>query len=363
VATPHAVLTHARNQFRSDSPAGRPATRRTVRARSGLLAGATAILTIACLPGTAAAEPGKATTPQQATQLVTDASHRLEVVSEQLNTAKVRLDQQKAEVAKADKAAADAEKRLHALDGQIRELARTAYTGDTMSQLDVLLTSDSADEFVSQLGTLDAIAGHTNDVVTKVATASEAAEAAQAKADAAAAKAQKSYDAIAGQQADLKSKIADYKRQYARLSAAQQRQVVTAHAGTSVAVAPVAAVAGGSGAAQTAVRTALAQVGDPYVWGAAGPNAFDCSGLMQYAYSAAGISLPHSSGLQSQMGAPVSASALQPGDLLFFYSPVSHVGMYIGNGQMVHAATSGSPVKVAPISYMMGNFSGARRLG
>jgi cell wall-associated NlpC family hydrolase len=124
-----------------------------------------------------------------------------------------------------------------------------------------------------------------------------------------------------------------------------------------------AAVAGGSGAAQTAVRTALAQVGDPYVWGAAGPDAFDCSGLMQYAYSAAGISLPHSSGMQSQMGTPVSASALQPGDLLFFYSPVSHVGMYIGNGQMVHASTSGSPVKVAPIQYMMSNFSGARRLG
>jgi peptidoglycan DL-endopeptidase CwlO len=58
----------------------------------------------------------------------------------------------------------------------------------------------------------------------------------------------------------------------------------------------------------------------------------------------------------------VSASALQPGDLLFFYSPVSHVGMYIGNGQMVHASTSGSPVKVASLSYMMGNFSGARRI-
>jgi cell wall-associated NlpC family hydrolase len=83
---------------------------------------------------------------------------------------------------------------------------------------------------------------------------------------------------------------------------------------------------------------------------------------MQYAYSAAGISLPHSSGMQSQMGTPVSTSALQPGDLLFFYSPVSHVGMYIGNGQMVHASTSGSPVKVASLDYMMNNFSGARRI-
>jgi cell wall-associated NlpC family hydrolase len=109
------------------------------------------------------------------------------------------------------------------------------------------------------------------------------------------------------------------------------------------------------------VNTALAQVGDPYVWGAAGPDAFDCSGLVQYAYAAAGIALPHSSAMQSTMGTPVSRSQLQPGDLLFFYSPVSHVGMYIGNGQMVHASTSGSPVKVASVDYMP-SYNSARRI-
>ena len=117
-----------------------------------------------------------------------------------------------------------------------------------------------------------------------------------------------------------------------------------------------------SGAAQKAVDTALAQVGDPYVWGAAGPDAFDCSGLMQYAYSAAGVSLPHSSSSQSRMGTPVSRDQLQPGDLVFFYSPVSHVGMYIGNGQMVHASTSGQPVKVASLD-SMGSYNSARRIG
>ncbi|WP_347057025.1 NlpC/P60 family protein [Blastococcus sp. HT6-30] len=124
---------------------------------------------------------------------------------------------------------------------------------------------------------------------------------------------------------------------------------------------PPAPVAGGSAAARTAVDTALAQVGDPYVWAAAGPNAFDCSGLVQYAYAAAGISVPHSSRMQSTMGTPVSRSALQPGDLLFFYSPVSHVGIYVGNGQMVHASTSGVPVKVASID-SMGSFNSARRI-
>ena len=83
--------------------------------------------------------------------------------------------------------------------------------------------------------------------------------------------------------------------------------------------------------------------------------------LTAYAYKAAGISLPHSSALQSRMGQAVSRADLQPGDLVFFYSPVSHVGIYIGNGQMVHAPTSGDVVKVASID-VMGHFAGGRRI-
>ena len=97
------------------------------------------------------------------------------------------------------------------------------------------------------------------------------------------------------------------------------------------------------------------------MWGAEGPDAFDCSGLTQYAYAAAGVSLPHSSRMQSQMGTAVSRAELQPGDLIFYYSPVSHVSMYIGNGQMVHASTFGQPVKVVPIGAMP-SFSHARRI-
>ena len=130
-----------------------------------------------------------------------------------------------------------------------------------------------------------------------------------------------------------------------------------AASGTVVA-APAAAA---SAKARTAVNAALAQRGKPYVWGGAGPNAFDCSGLTQYAYAKAGIRLPHSSRVQSTIGKPVSRAALQPGDLVFFYSPVSHVGMYIGNGQMVHAPYSGSVVQVVDLAYMP-SFAGARRL-
>jgi cell wall-associated NlpC family hydrolase len=103
------------------------------------------------------------------------------------------------------------------------------------------------------------------------------------------------------------------------------------------------------GAAGEAIRAALAQVGDPYQHAASGPDAFDCSGLTSYAYAAAGITLPHSSRAQSQLGTQVSRSELQPGDLVFFYTPISHVGLYIGNGMMVHARTYGSPVAVTSV--------------
>jgi len=352
------VLTHAPEQLPTLS-ANRRSHRRLGRIRSGLLVGAAAALTVTALPGGASAAPNDASAAQTA-QLAADASHQLEVVTEKLNEAKVQLENQQAVAAAADQAAVDAQARLDALGGQIRQLARTAYTGDGVSRLDVLLTSRSADDFVHQMGTLDAIAGHTNAQVAEVGAVADQAKQAQAAATDAEAQAQKSYDEIAAQQKDLEAKIADYQRQYAALTAPQQQQVVASH-GDAQPV-PSGGVVAASGAAQKAVDTALAQVGDPYVWGAAGPDAFDCSGLMQYAYSAAGVSLPHSSASQSRMGTPVSRDQLQPGDLVFFYSPVSHVGMYIGNGQMVHASTSGQPVKVASVD-SMGSYNSARRIG
>ncbi len=121
---------------------------------------------------------------------------------------------------------------------------------------------------------------------------------------------------------------------------------VAAPAAVPAAVPSVVPAFAGTPAAQTAVHVALGQVGKPYAWGGAGPSSYDCSGLIQHAYRAAGVALPHSSRMQSRIGLPVSLWHMQPGDLLFFYSPVGHVGMYIGNGMMVHASTYGKPVSV-----------------
>ena len=111
-----------------------------------------------------------------------------------------------------------------------------------------------------------------------------------------------------------------------------------------------AAPAAGSSVGTRALALAKGKLGAPYVWGAAGPSAFDCSGLIVWAYKQLGVSLPHSSATLSTMGRPVSKAALQPGDLVFFYSPVSHVGIYAGNGMVLNATQSGEPVQFSKLA-------------
>ena len=126
------------------------------------------------------------------------------------------------------------------------------------------------------------------------------------------------------------------------------------------AVAAAAQTASPAAKRAAALETAMAQIGKPYRYGATGPSAFDCSGLTSFAFKNAGVSIPRTSRAQSTVGTPVSKGDLQPGDLVFFYKPVSHVGIYIGNGQVVHASTSGQPVKIGSVDKMP--FSGARRV-
>jgi peptidoglycan DL-endopeptidase CwlO len=126
------------------------------------------------------------------------------------------------------------------------------------------------------------------------------------------------------------------------------------------AAAPAVATASAAAARATALEHAMSKVGSPYRYGATGPNAFDCSGLVSWAYKKAGKSLPRTSRAQSKVGTPVSRDDLQPGDLVFFYKPVSHVGIYIGDGKIVHASTRKSPVKISDMSRM--KFNSARRV-
>lgn len=118
----------------------------------------------------------------------------------------------------------------------------------------------------------------------------------------------------------------------------------------------------GSSVAAEAIQAAKAKLGKPYVWGATGPNSFDCSGLMQYAFGKAGTDLPRTSAAQSKVGDKVSMDELEPGDLIFLYQPVSHVVMYVGNGKVIEAPNSGEDVRFTPLSKIEKNAVSARRV-
>jgi cell wall-associated NlpC family hydrolase len=356
----------------------RPKGRRTALLLAGVLGLG---LGVGAVPSSALAEePASAA---EAAQLVAARGHELEVVTERFNEAREGLRAQQAAAETAAAGLAQAQAAVDAARRQVVGIARSAYTGDSMGSLQALMTSEDADEFVNRVSLLQGVAGYQGELLGQAAAATEAATAAQAAAAEAATEAQRRYEAVAAQQADLEAQVAAYQADFTRLSAEERRAALeaatAAHAAgadqrasrdgereepaAAEAPAPSAAAApAASGVAGTVVATAMAQRGKPYVWAASGPGSYDCSGLTQYAFKAAGISLPHSSRMQSQMGAAVSRSALQPGDLVFFYSPVSHVGIYIGNGQMVHAPTSGDVVKVASID-SMGGYAGARRIG
>jgi cell wall-associated NlpC family hydrolase len=117
-----------------------------------------------------------------------------------------------------------------------------------------------------------------------------------------------------------------------------------------------------SATAADALDAAESKLGKPYVWGATGPNSFDCSGLMQFAFDEAGKDLPRTAAAQSKVGQKVSMDDLKPGDLIFLYSPVSHVVMYVGDGKVIEAPNSGEDVKYTPLSKIEKNVVGARRV-
>ena len=367
-----------------------PARRPLVTARRALVA-VVAAGGLALGPLPAAADP-QPTTSAEAAALVAARAHDLEVLTEQFNEAREQLGATRAAAARAAEELVAAEAGLVQARDRVRVVAHSAYTGERLGALEAILTSGSREELLDRVGMLQTIADHTGGVLGRAEQATAQADRAEAAAQQVASDAQAQADRLTARKDELDAEIAVYQAYYERLTEQEQRASRAAaerHAAEQAAAAqaaapaeprgsaprpapappqarvapaaPAAPVLGGSGAAQTAVNTALAQVGDPYVWAAAGPDAFDCSGLVQYAYAAAGINLPHSSRMQSTMGAPVSRAALLPGDLLFFYSPVSHVGIYVGNGQMVLASTAGVPVKVASVD-SMGSYNSARRI-
>jgi cell wall-associated NlpC family hydrolase len=276
-----------------------------------------------------------------------------------LNAKQAELDKATQDLTAATNAGAKAQGDEDRYRVDVDKFASASFTsGVELNKLSALLVGGSAQDFLDRSSALDVLAADRNRVLSTYSgavdrTAQAAKTAADAQARAAAAK-----DASAKLKADIEARQKSLQDQMKQLDAANAKLTSADKAAQSDKGGTIPNIKAPGAASQSAINAALSKLGSAYVWGATGPSTFDCSGLMVWAYGKAGISLPRSSREQSTFGTPVSKSQLQPGDLVFYYSPVSHVGMYLGNNQMVHAPTSGDVVKISPL---LSDYSGARR--
>jgi cell wall-associated NlpC family hydrolase len=326
---------------------------------------------ISLVPGSAQADPP--TNANDALAQLHDASQKEESVGEQYNAAQLAYQARLADVQKATaELAADqqAEKQALADEGRYRgdvdRWVSATTEGADLSSMSALLTGQSPSDFLDRAWMLQEVAKFNGDAMDgldkaldKANTASKKAQQAQKTAGDAAAKAKQVADGLQAQQAAAHQAEAAAQAAYNRLTGAQ-KTALKADRGVPFDTSNVPA-----GAAGIAVRAALSQVGVPYVYGGTTAGVgLDCSGLVQYAYKQAGISLPRVTTQQVEVGTPVSRDALQPGDLLFFgtASNVHHVAMYIGGGNIVHAPDVGQVVKVVPISGGGSDYYTSRRI-
>ncbi|MDR7303093.1 cell wall-associated NlpC family hydrolase [Haloactinomyces albus] len=340
------------------------ASHRTKRSMRGTFTVTAVAAAITMTSAPAIADPQLPDSAPEAVEQLRKLSREAEKLTEKYHRAQddhdarlADLKRAKAAAAKATKVADQARAEEEKFRVKVDELTSSAYQGARLNQLSALLVSESPGEYLDRAATMDALAKDNSEAIRALAAATDKAEAAErraaeakkraAKAAADAARIEKE---IAEKKAAMEEQVAEARDQLEELTSEEQAAIPGGNTDYEF--------QGGAGAAAGAVQAALSKQGSPYVWGAEGPNRFDCSGLMYWAYNQVGVSIPRSSSAQAQTGKPVSASQLQPGDLIFYYSPVSHVGMYVGNGKAVHAPTAGSTVHVtdyqdiAPVNRM-----------
>jgi cell wall-associated NlpC family hydrolase len=314
-------------------------------------------------------------------------SRQAEQTTEAMHSAELNLNQklaaQDAAEAKhvSDAAAVESTKsQLATFQMSVDKLAAAQYMGGRTDGLDAILTASSPQGLIDQLSVQRVMAAEMSaqmksyrEVGQQAALAEEASAKSAAEAKTAAEQAAAVRADLQSKQSKLQVQIAVVKSQYMALTP-NQREALAAMPPVPTPPAPEAAPpdpgilaappegippgdvappgavpGGGSPEAATVIQAALSRIGSPYSWGASGPSAFDCSGLVMWSFQQAGVSLPHSSQALAQGGQPVSMDQMQPGDLVTYYSDASHVGIYIGDGMMVHASTFGTPVRVAPV--------------
>lgn len=304
-------------------------------------AAAVAIVLVPIFPDPAAAAPGPSR--KELTAQEKKLGDQLEKLTEQYNGLRLQLKQTRRAAKSAADNATRQSKELEAVRLQVVRLAAESYKNGGSGPMS-LATVENPQTLLDQTAVLGYFSTRGDSQFKVLAQAVQNSNRSSKTA-------QDRADRVNGLAADAKKKREDIRALLAKvkgkLGEATPQPAPTAPPVPSPA--PKVDPGDASGKAAGAVRAALSKLGRPYVWAAAGPSTFDCSGLTLWAYKQVGVNLPHYTGSQWNSGTHVSKAELRPGDLVFFYSDLHHMGMYIGGGKMVHAPQTGDVVKISPI--------------
>ena len=244
--------------------------------------------------------------------------------------------------AEANGAQADVRK----LQATLGARASAAYVQGAGSAVAAVLGSNDPAAAIARVQVLDLLAARDGDLMDQLGVAGKAFDERQRNLLAAEKAQAAEVQRLAAKKAEVEQAADRTRVLLSRMRAADRPSAPSPASSGPVAPPPSGGGGGGSGSAAAAVAFARAQVGKPYCYGGAGLGCYDCSGLTMMAWRQAGVSLPHSSASQFNVGRRISASELQPGDLIFYYSPISHVSIYIGGGQRISATHTGDYVRV-----------------
>lgn len=330
---------------------------------------AAAAIAMTALPSSSVAAPEPSTQEAKAKversyRLAEQATERYHAITDQLKDTKAQIKGLRADVAREQKA-------FDALREEVGTTIAAQLASSPMGPTAQLLSSNDPDEFLDGLSALQVYNSNQSDRLGSYEAKAKELGVRKDQLRSKVASITKAKKKMAREKAELDRNVAAAKDVLSTLTAAQRAAVNddadhhgsddASDAGTSPSPSPDAPSVKASGRAKKAIDFAVAQLGDPYSYGANGPDSWDCSGLTGGAWGAAGVSLPRSSSAQAGAGSPVSRGSLSPGDLVFYYSPVSHVGIYMGDGKLVHAPRSGKTVEIVSVDSMP--FNSARRVG
>jgi peptidoglycan DL-endopeptidase CwlO len=320
-----------------------PARARRGRAWSRMTATAIAVTAAAIiLPSDLGSAATQAPPPslQQLVAQARDLSNQINTLSDQYDGLRIQLAQARAVARTATTTAARDQAALSTEDAQVGRLAAQGYMNSSVDPILQLMTSTDPQMLVSRAAIMQQLELENGAEVRALATAENTAVRAKETAE-------QQASVVTGLVKEMQGKTAAIQGKIDVLNGAAYKQAMAIFSQTGQY--PMINIPGGNTVGVEALRAALTRIGDPYVWGAAGPDAFDCSGLVVWAYEQVGIQLEHYTGDLWDEGEHISRDQLEPGDLVFFYADISHVGIYVGDGMMVDAPTFGQPVEIQPV--------------